>query len=178
MTIPNIVTIIRLFIAVVCVVLMLLDFWIASFIFGIIFWILDAVDGNLARRLKQVTNQGVFLDLISDKFLMVSTFLMIGLKLNVVFFYLGLLMLFRDYIMDFLRSTAASKSIVIVPDKVGKIKGIVFIISMMGTIFNEAILNSSQNIRVSMIVLASLGIILGYITLVITFVKNKRVLKD
>lgn len=178
MTIPNIITVFRLFIAVVDIVLMFFNFWIVAFVFGMFFWILDAVDGNLARRLKQVTNQGVFLDLISDKFLMVSTFLMIGLKLNVVFFYLGLLMLFRDCIMDFLRLTASSKSMIIFPDKIGKLKGIMFIVSMMGTIFNEAILNSSQNIRVSMIILASLGIILGYITLVITFVRNKKILKD
>lgn len=176
MTIPNIITFIRLFIAIIGVVLMLLDFWGAAFFLGIIFWILDALDGSLARRLRQVTNQGVFLDLISDKFLMVSTFLIIGLKLNIVFFYLGLLMLLRDYIMDFLRLTASSKSMIIVPDKIGKIKGIVFIVSMMGMICNEAFLNSSRDIQLSMIVLASLGIILGYATLVIAFIKNKSLL--
>lgn len=177
MNIPNFITYNRLIFAVVALVFMLFDFWMFAFIFILLFWILDAVDGKLARKLKQVTDQGVFLDLMSDKFLMVSSFLIIGIKINMIFFYLALLMLLRDYIMDFLRSLSASKSHILSPDRIGKFKGILFIIAMMGMILNKA-LWSYDYFQTIMIVFGATGIVLGYITLVLSIMKNRKLLES
>jgi CDP-diacylglycerol--glycerol-3-phosphate 3-phosphatidyltransferase len=177
MNIPNKITILRLLISVVAAVLMLFNLWISAFILVVIFWALDAVDGNLARRLKQETPQGVFMDLLSDKFLMISSFLIIGVRLDILFFYLGVLMLLRDFVMDFLRITAASRAMVISPDKIGKFKGILFIVSSAGMILNKIAFGTNQTVQTSMILIASFGIALSYITLIVSLFRNKKILK-
>jgi len=75
MTIPNILTIIRL---------ILTPFFIVSFILGLQVWSIlifsvagftDLIDGTIARLLKQYSVKGAFLDPMADKFLLESCFI-------------------------------------------------------------------------------------------------------
>lgn len=155
-------------------VLMILDQWFLAAILILIAVLLDIVDGKLARHLEQVTKQGVFLDVMADKIVIISTFLIIGLKINVLFFYLGILMLIREYTIDTMRSIAASKNVVISADKFSKIKGVIFMAAMLGIIWNK-VLNKNEIFAQNVFtILAAIGIVMAYITLVRFFIKNKK----
>ena len=58
----------------------------------------DLLDGLLARRLNQKTELGAYLDLIADKLLLSSAFLLLAMKHKVVW-WLTILVLARDLLM-------------------------------------------------------------------------------
>lgn len=176
MNVPNLITIARLFIAFTGFLLMIFDQWLLAAVLILVAVLMDVADGRMARRLNQVTKQGVFLDVMADKIVIISTFLIIGVKINIIFFYLGILMLVREYTMDTMRSIAASQNKVISADKFSKIKGIIFMSAMLGMLWFKA-LNLADNLwQNSFIILASIGMIMAYITLVRFFIKYKDLL--
>jgi CDP-diacylglycerol--glycerol-3-phosphate 3-phosphatidyltransferase len=79
-TIPNIITMFRVFLIPVFVVVYFLDWPWAKQAGAFIFWfaaITDWFDGYLARRLKQSTSFGAFLDPVADKLIVAAALLMI-----------------------------------------------------------------------------------------------------
>jgi len=176
MNIPIKVSFGRLLIAIVSFILMFLDIWLLASILLLISLLMDILDGILARKLKQVTNAGIYLDVMVDKIVIISTFMIVGIKLNVVFFYLGLLMLLREYGIDTMRSIVASKNKVISADKFSKIKGVLFMVAMLGVIFNYALSINSQVIEHAVVSIGILAMILAYITLIRFFIKYKELI--
>lgn len=176
MNVPNFITIARLFIAFIGFLLMIFDQWLIAAVLILVAVLMDVADGRMARRLNQVTKQGVFLDVMADKIVIISTFLIIGVKINIIFFYLGILMLIREYTMDTMRSIAASQNKVISADKFSKIKGIIFMSAMLGMLWFKA-LNLADNLwQNSFAIIASIGMIMAYITLIRFFIKYKDLL--
>ena len=176
MNAPNIITIVRLLMAVVSFVFMFFDMWLTSAILISVAVILDTVDGRIARKFELVTKQGVYLDVMADKIVIISTFLIVGQKINIIFFYLGLLMLIREYTIDTMRSIAASKQTVISADKFSKIKGVLFMIAMLGMIWNRVLFEGNDLMQTIFVWMAALAMVLAYITLVRFFVKHKNIL--
>jgi CDP-diacylglycerol--glycerol-3-phosphate 3-phosphatidyltransferase len=176
MTVANKITIFRLILAEISFILLLFDYFKSGFILLLIAVFLDIVDGKVARRLKQVSSQGVFLDIMADKIVIISSFFIIGLKINIIFFYLALLMLLREYSIDTMRSIVASKGKIISADKFSKIKGILFMVSMLGIVANFAFLNNNLIIQGTMISIGILGIIISYITLIRFFIIYKKLI--
>lgn len=174
MNTPNKLTLIRLLVAINGFVFMILDFWLFAFNLILIALILDIVDGKVARFFKEISKQGIFLDIMVDKIVIVTTFLLIGIKINIAFFYLGLLMLLREYSIDTMRSIALASKKVISSDKFSKIKGGVFMFSMVVMIGNYVFLKNNIFVQQSMVILASFGILLAYITLFRFFFKYKK----
>ena len=79
-TIPNIITMIRVLLIPVFVVVYFLDWKWAHQAGAFIFWfaaITDWVDGYLARKLKQTTPFGAFLDPVADKLIVATALLLI-----------------------------------------------------------------------------------------------------
>jgi len=182
LNLPDKITIFRLFLAIVSFVLMFMDRWISAFILIVVAIILDVVDGRVARRLKLVTTQGIFLDIMADKIVIISTFLVIGIKIDIIFFYLGILMLIREYIIDTMRAIAASKGKVITSDKFSKIKGAIFMMAMILMVGNYAFNNISFDATYAMvsniaIIIASAGIIFSYITLIRFIILYKQTIE-
>lgn len=173
--VPNAITVIRLMIAVISFALMMTEYWLSAAILILVAVVMDVLDGKVARRLEQVTKQGVYLDVMADKIVIISTFLIIGLKINVVFFYLGILMLIREYTMDTMRSIAASKSVVISADKFSKIKGVLFMLAMLGMIWN-LVLYDNRYVEQTFVIIASVAMLLAYVTLVRFFLKYKNII--
>jgi CDP-diacylglycerol--glycerol-3-phosphate 3-phosphatidyltransferase len=122
------------------------------------------VDGAVARRLNQVSHTGVFLDIMVDKVVIIGTFFVVGYKLYPIFFYLGLLMLLREYAIDTLRSIAASRQVVIPADGFSKLKGVLFMTAMLCAIGNQAFLQNSW-FEQTVAVVAMATMLLAYITL-------------
>lgn len=170
--IPNTISLVRLLIAVGGFVLIFMGYWKSSFVALLVSVLLDAVDGSAARRLNQVTHAGIFLDIMVDKVVIICTFLIIGYQLYPVFFYLGLLMLLREYAIDTLRSIAASRQIVIPADGFSKLKGVLFMTAMLCALGNRAFLQNvwfGQAIEV----VAILTMVLAYITLLRFYLKYR-----
>jgi CDP-diacylglycerol--glycerol-3-phosphate 3-phosphatidyltransferase len=178
MNIPNKLTLIRLLIAIVGFVLIILDFWVYAFNLILIAVILDIVDGKVARFFKETSKQGIFLDVMADKIVIITTFLLIGIKINIAFFYLGLLMLLREYSIDTMRSIAAASNNVISADRFSKIKGVIFMFSMLVMIGNYVFFKNNIFVQQSMVILASFGMLLAYITLLRFFFMYKKQLLD
>ncbi len=78
LTIPNMITIMRL-VLVPAVVLAMLDMrWDWAFTGFLIAGISDGVDGFIARRFNQHSRLGAYLDPMADKLLLVSVFVVMG----------------------------------------------------------------------------------------------------
>ena len=86
LTLANDITIARLILAWVGLALMASDCWSMAFLLLLVAVMLDSVDGAVARKLDQVSRQGIFLDVMADKIVIISTFLMIGFKIQPFFF--------------------------------------------------------------------------------------------
>jgi len=93
----------------------------------------DFLDGYLARRSGKITEFGIILDPIADKFLIISALIVLvdmG-RLNV---WIAIIMIVRDFLVTGLRVFALSKEIVIPAEFGGKLKtalqitGIIFLI--------------------------------------------------
>ncbi len=83
----------------------------------------DFLDGYLARRTGKITEFGIILDPIADKFLIISALIVLvdmG-RLNV---WIAIIMIVRDFLITGLRVVALSKDIIIPAEVGGKIKTI------------------------------------------------------
>ena len=78
MNLPNIITILRLFLTPLIVWLVLTENYILGFIFFVFSGLSDALDGYLAKKFNQSSLLGSYLDPIADKVLIVSTILVLG----------------------------------------------------------------------------------------------------
>lgn len=78
MTVPNIITIMRLMLVPVVVWAILAGEVELAFVAFVAAGISDGIDGYIARRFSQHSELGAYLDPIADKALLVATFIMLG----------------------------------------------------------------------------------------------------
>lgn len=91
---------------------------------GIIFviaMITDYFDGYLARKNKQVTTFGKLFDPLADKIMTTSAMVFLSL-MQIVPFYVMLIFVLRDILVDGFRNLAASKKIDVSASNLGKAK--------------------------------------------------------
>ena len=94
----------------------------------------DFLDGYIARKYNMVTDFGKFLDPIADKILSVAGVLVLVVDqilpapYGVIF---AFVMIFRDFIISGLRLLGVNKGVVIMADKLGKIKTIFLFVSLI-----------------------------------------------
>ncbi|MEN8906542.1 MAG: CDP-diacylglycerol--glycerol-3-phosphate 3-phosphatidyltransferase [Clostridiales bacterium] len=81
----------------------------------------DGVDGYIARKTKQVTKLGKFLDPIADK-LLVTAALIALVSNNTISGWSAMVIIGREFIVTGLRLIAAGEGIVISASKLGKVK--------------------------------------------------------
>ena len=116
-------------------------------LFFIIASITDALDGYLARRFNWISDFGKIWDPIADKVLTTSVFILLASQ-NVTLWYLIVIMVSRDTIIDAYRQTVAKKNIVVAANLFGKLKTIFQMIALIVLIlvFNnpEKIYSSSS----------------------------------
>ena len=117
-------------------------FNIIIFVVFIVASLTDFLDGYLARKNHEVTDLGKFLDPIADKMLINST--MVFLALNYVSlsgdvkfpFFLVIIMITRDLIVDGFRLIAARKNKVIAANIFGKLKTVTQMIALSLVLLN------------------------------------------
>jgi len=78
-TIPNLITILRLLLVPAVVLAMLQSRWEWAFFGFVVAGVSDGVDGFIARQFNQRSTLGAYLDPMADKVLLVSVFVVLGI---------------------------------------------------------------------------------------------------
>ncbi len=126
-TLANIVTLLRVFLVPFTLVCLQAGGTTWLVVAGILMMISEAsdyVDGKLARRMKEVTKVGKLLDPMSDALYRASIFVSF-LASGWMPLWMTLIFVWRDLIVAYLRSYAATHGIVLAARQSGKIKAVV-----------------------------------------------------
>ena len=98
MTIPNLITILRIILVPIFVIYMISDRTLGALIIFIIASISDALDGFLARVFHQKSNLGTHLDPLADKILLMTAYITLAI-LKMIPSWLAVLAISRDVII-------------------------------------------------------------------------------
>lgn len=185
LNVPNILTIARIFITPVFLAVILVDtlphkFLIACIIFSI-GSITDAIDGHLARKHKQITNFGKFLDPIADKILTTSA-LLAFMSMGLCNIWIVMLVLTREFAIASVRMIAASGGVVIPANIWGKIKTVsqmtfTILIMLLGEVW-EIISNTNIELFEKLPNLSLISNGLLWITAILTIISGVIYLND
>ena len=186
MNLPNKLTLMRVILIPFFVAFMLADVpgikgYVIALIIFIAASITDFLDGKIARKYNLVTNFGKFMDPLADKLLVCSAMICL-VELDMLYAWIVIIIIAREFIISGFRLIAAEHQIVIAASMWGKFKTtfqmamiILLILSLCGDIM----------ITPQVGIIQLLGIIATYIALVLTIVslidylrKNKDVLKE
>ena len=148
MSLPNIITVARIFLVPVFV-LTYLSTWDWRYIgteilFGLAAFT-DWLDGYLARKLDQTTPFGAFLDPVADKLIVVTALvLLIGHHANLVLTLPGMIIVGREIVISALREWMAemNQSLTVAVSRLGKIKTTIQMIAIAVLLANPPVFNS------------------------------------
>ena len=169
MNLPNSVTFLRILLIPLLVYILLSPHIpygniIAVVIFGIVA-ASDALDGYLARKLKQETIVGKLFDPLADKILVISALLCM-VEIGRVPSVPVILIIARDLAVSGLRMAASSSGKIIAADKLGKYKAALLDVAVGILILNWPYGN----------LVLWLGVILAVVSGIDYFVRNKEIL--
>jgi len=175
LTIPNIISIIRIVMIFIFVPLYFnKDTRTASLVLIIITGLADLLDGYIARKFDQISELGKLLDPVADKlfqFTMIVCFYfnnIIGLWLVIFFFSKEAVMTIGGFI--FVRSTK-----LVIPAKwYGKLASSLFFVSIITAFFVGEIGTVSNNILTGMFIVAAIISLFSTIQYIISAVKIKK----
>jgi len=171
MTLPNILTCVRVLLIPVFMVLAyqgqpVCDF--AALVVYCVACLTDYVDGYLARKNNQVTNFGKFMDPVADKLLVMAA-LLIFVEDGTIAAWMVAIILGREFIVSALRMVAASEGLVIAANYWGKAKTMITMITLIFLLCP---------IGPVMLGAVSLQTIMIWITVVITAISGVTYIKD
>lgn len=109
--------------------------YIAAIIF-IIAASTDGIDGYIARKTKQVTKFGIFLDPVADKLLVTSALIALVQRGNITG-WAAIIIIGRELMVMGLRLVAAGEGIVISASKLGKAKTIIQIVAISASLLKN-----------------------------------------
>ena len=122
----------------------------------------DFLDGYFARRSGDITEFGIILDPIADKFLVISA-LIVLVDMERLAAWIAIIIIVREFLVTGLRVVALSKDIVIPAELGGKIKTGVQIAAVLCLILNRSLFNIN---------LYDIGIVLIWLALVLSIVSG------
>lgn len=117
--------------------------WLLAGILFLFASITDFLDGYLSRKYKWISDFGKIWDPIADKILINSIFITLAV-FNVVIWYLVIVMIVRDLIVDGYRTFLSSKKIIVPANIFGKLKTVLQIVAIIVVLF---IFNDHINIE-------------------------------
>ena len=162
---PTILTLARIILTIPLFILIFCDCLPAKIIAIICFVvasITDYIDGKLARKNKQVTDLGAFLDPLADKMLINLTLLALCYQ-NLVPIWMFAIIIVRDFAVDGIRMMAAKKGITVSASKSGKLKTTVQMIALSLVLANKIFMND---------ILLNINIVLLSLMLLLTVVSG------
>ncbi len=98
MTIPNIISLLRVLLVPLAIWLMLSDSFMLAFYVFIAAGISDGIDGYLARRFNWQSELGAYLDALADKALLVSIYVVLG-ALHIIPTWIVIVVVTRDILI-------------------------------------------------------------------------------
>lgn len=177
MNFPTILTISRIVLVAPVMILIFMDNLPAQITTIICFTLAaltDKLDGHLARKNKQVTDLGAFLDPLADKMLINLTFLAL-VVLNIMPLWMFAVILIRDFAVDGMRMITAKKNITIPANIFGKVKTTFQMITIISILVNQ-ILNFEQLTIINTILLY-IVVFLTILSGAIYLFKGRKILK-
>ncbi len=100
--------------------------------------ITDGLDGYFARRRGQITTLGMLLDPLADKLMVSAAFIvLVAYNPHVVPPWIAVLVIGREFLVNGLRSIAASEGFTIQASDIGKLKTVIQIVSVVAAILNH-----------------------------------------
>jgi CDP-diacylglycerol--glycerol-3-phosphate 3-phosphatidyltransferase len=133
MTVPNRLTIIRLILTLPFVAALSLQFpgaKLLAFALFILSSLTDLADGYIARRFNQITDFGKLMDPLVDKIMTMSAFVCL-VSLGSIPAWAVIVILSREFLVTGLRMIAASRNIVLPAERLGKLKTVWQIITIL-----------------------------------------------
>ncbi|AQS59306.1 CDP-diacylglycerol--glycerol-3-phosphate 3-phosphatidyltransferase [Desulforamulus ferrireducens] len=133
MNLPNRLTLARMFLIPVFLAVVTLKIKYGDIIAAAVFILAastDGLDGYIARKNKQVTTLGKFMDPLADK-LLVSSALIVLVELGKLSAWVAVIIIGREFMVTGLRSIAASEGVVIAASKLGKWKTVTQIVAIV-----------------------------------------------
>lgn len=124
MSIPNVLTLFRIFLTPVFIICLFSEFFGAqlwALVIFIVASITDAYDGYFARKNNMVTDTGQFLDPLADKILVSSAFISFAI-MGLIDFWMVVLIIFRDLFVTSLRVLLSRKGFIMITSKIAKSK--------------------------------------------------------
>lgn len=127
MTIANVLTISRIVMIPVLITLFNMDtsdsYLLAALVFSAAV-LTDGIDGFIARKCKQMTKLGAFLDPLADK-LLITASLVCLVELHKIQSWIVIIIIARELIITSFRAVKAAEGIVIPASKWGKVKTVI-----------------------------------------------------
>ena len=166
---PTYLTILRMFLSVIFMIFALIPHHWASIVALIVFIvaaITDKIDGIWARKSKQETDLGAFLDPLADKMLVDLAFLVL-VYINIVPIWVFAIILVRDLAVDGMRMMAARSGVTIAASFLGKLKTTVQMTALI-TLLSAIVLQND--------VIHTLGLIALYLALALTILSGANYL--
>lgn len=147
MNLPNTLTVARIFLVPLLVVVLLtkLDTWwpfgfskevLGALIFGVAS-LTDWADGYLARRRKEVTDFGQWIDPLADK-LLVTAALISLVQLGLAPAWMVAVILGREFAITVLRSYVHAKGLTLPASPLGKIKLVAQVVAILALILSQS----------------------------------------
>ncbi len=133
MTLPNILTCVRVLLIPIFMVLAYRGTAacdMAALVVYVAACLTDYIDGNLARKWNQVTNFGKFMDPVADKLLVMAA-LLLFVEDGTIAAWMVAIILGREFIVSALRMVAASEGLVIAANMWGKAKTMITMITLI-----------------------------------------------
>ena len=98
----------------------------------------DGLDGYLARRRGQITTLGMLLDPLADKLMVSAAFIvLVAFTPKIVPAWIAVLVIGREFLVNGLRSIAASEGFTIQASDIGKLKTVIQIVSVVAAILSH-----------------------------------------
>ncbi len=140
MNLPNRLTLARLFLIPIFLIVASMRFNYADYISAAIFILgaaTDGLDGYIARKNKQVTLLGKFMDPLADKIL-VSAALIALVEHNLLPGWIAVVIISREFAVTGLRAFAATEGVVMPASILGKIKTATQIVAIVAMFIGDS----------------------------------------
>ena len=134
LNLPNLLSFGRLLLTIPLVVLILINTPTAYAVATALFFVgsvTDTLDGRLARKLRLVSNMGVFLDLTADK-VFVAAGLIALVQVSLVPAWIAIVIVTREFLVSGLRALSAAQGVVIPAGRWGKQKTFLTLLGLGG----------------------------------------------
>ena len=177
MNLANKLTVLRMALVPIFLIFIARNSMIGTILAAIVFIvasITDKLDGYIARSRNQITNFGKFMDPLADKLLVTSALIAL-VERGVIFGWVAMIIIAREFAVSGLRTLAASNGSVIAASNWGKAKTVVQIIAIIAGLLY--LIYPQYWLNIVTLISIALAVIITIISGIDYFVKNKSAIK-